>query len=576
MSQSLSDNTDRKFIEEFDVSDYEILTEDGYKDITSTKKTVEYDVWRVELENGHFIECADTHILIDDDGNEIYAMDSMGVNIDTVDGMSCVANVCKIDTPSENMYDLSVDSDAHTYYSNGVLSHNSISSCAYLLWFALFHSEQTIAILANKGSTSQEMLGRITLMLENIPYYLQPGCKTLNKKSIEFSNNSRIIASATSGSSIRGFACNLIYLDEFAFVEDASTFYTSTYPVITSGKTTKVIITSTANGVGNQFHSIWSGAIQGTNSYLPFRVDWWDVPGRDDTWKQETIANTSQLQFDQEFGNNFHGTGNTLINAESLLELRSADPILIRDQNTMKVYEEPNKEHTYMMIVDVAKGRGADYSTFNIIDVATKPFKQVCVFRDNTISPMLFPNVIYKWAMLYNEAYVVVESNDQGGLVCSHLYHDFEYENMYIESAAKNALGMTMNKKTKRLGCSNIKDIIESRQLVIYDSETISELSTFEAKGSSYAASGNNHDDLAMNLVMFGWFTTTDVFKHTTDIDVRKMLYMDTIKQVEEDIVPIGFLDDGYGSSDQFFDDGSDFMSERRGWQVVDMNDIIG
>jgi hypothetical protein len=182
-------------------------------------------------------------------------------------------------------------------------SGKSISSVAYLLWFAVFHPEKTIAVLANKGATAREMLARITLMLENLPFFLQPGCRALNKGSIEFSNNSRIIAAATSGSSIRGMSVNLLYLDEFAFVERAAEFYTSTYPVISSGKDTKVIITSTANGVGNMFHKIWEGAVQGVNQFKPFRVDWWDVPGRDEKWKEETIGNTSQLQFDQEFGN---------------------------------------------------------------------------------------------------------------------------------------------------------------------------------------------------------------------------------------------------------------------------------
>src|SRR6056300_1709170 len=206
-------------------------------------------------------------------------------------------------------------------------SGKSISACAYLLWFALFNSEKTIAVLANKGATAREMLSRITLMLENIPFFLQPGCKALNKGSIEFSNNSRVLAAATSGSSIRGLSVNLLYLDEFAFVERAAEFYTSTYPVVSAGKDTKIIVTSTANGIGNTFHKIWEGAVQGVNEFKSFRVDWWDVPGRDEDWKKQTISNTSQLQFDQEFGNTFFGTGDTLINAETLMSLRAHNPI---------------------------------------------------------------------------------------------------------------------------------------------------------------------------------------------------------------------------------------------------------
>src|SRR6056300_1713551 len=293
-------------------------------------------------------------------------------------------------------------------------SGKSISSVVYLLWYACFHPEKTIAILANKGAVAREMLARITLALENLPFFLQPGCKALNKGSIEFSNNSRIIAAATSGSSIRGMSVNLLFLDEFAFVERASEFYTSTYPVVSAGKDTKVIITSTANGIGNTFHKIWEGAVQQTNEYKAFTVNWWDVPGRDEEWKKQTISNTSQLQFDQEFGNTFFGTGDTLINAETLLSLRAHNPIRTLEAEDLLVYEEPEKNHEYLMMVDVAKGRGQDYSTFTVIDIGTRPFKQVAVYRNNTISPLLFPNIIYKYANLYNEAYVIIESNDSG------------------------------------------------------------------------------------------------------------------------------------------------------------------
>jgi len=205
-------------------------------------------------------------------------------------------------------------------------SGKSISSVAYLLWYAMFHPEQTIAVLANKGATAREMLARITLMLENTPFFLQPGTKALNKGSIEFSNNSRIIAAATSGSSIRGMSVNLLYLDEFAFVENDTEFYTSTYPVISSGKTSRVIITSTANGLGNLYHRLWEGAVQSTNEFKPFRVDWWDVPGRDDAWKEQTIANTSELQFDQEFGNCLESNSQiTILISTIVYEIRIGD-----------------------------------------------------------------------------------------------------------------------------------------------------------------------------------------------------------------------------------------------------------
>lgn len=424
-------------------------------------------------------------------------------------------------------------------------SGKSISSVIYLLWYAIFQPEKTIAILANKGSTAREMLARVALALENLPFFLQPGCKILNKGSIEFSNNSRIIAASTSGSSIRGMSVNLLFLDEFAFVERASEFYTSTYPVISAGKDTKVIITSTANGIGNTFHRLWEGAVQGTNEYKPFQVNWWDVPGRDEEWKRQTIANTSQLQFDQEFGNTFFGTGDTLISAASLMSLRVKQPVRILENGNLLIYKEPSAGHEYIITVDVSKGRGQDYSTFTIIDVTERPFKQVAVYRNNVISPILFPNIIYKYAMVYNKGYVVVESNDQGGIVCNGLYHDLEYENVHLESTVKSgAIGIEMTKKTKRLGCSGIKDLIEEQKLEICDEQTIMEISTFVAKGQSFEASEGNHDDLMMNLVMFGYYTITQSFFNMTNIDLKRMMFEEKMRQIEADIIPFGFIDD--------------------------------
>ena len=425
-------------------------------------------------------------------------------------------------------------------------SGKSISSVGYLIWYACFHSEKTIAVLANKGATAREMLARVTLMLENLPFFLQPGCKALNKGSIEFSNNSRIIAAATSGSSIRGMSVNLLFLDEFAFVERANEFYTSTYPVISAGKDTKVIITSTANGIGNTFHKIWEGAVQKVNEFVPFTVNWYDVPGRDEEWKKQTIANTSQLQFDQEFGNTFFGTGDTLINAETLLGFRAVQPSNYLEGGDLLIYDNPDKDHEYVMCVDVSKGRGQDYSTFNVIDISTRPFKQVAVYRNNTISPLLFPNVIYKYANLYNEAYVVIESNDQGTVVCNGLYLDLEYENMHMESAVRSdRIGIEMNRKVKRLGCSSIKDILEEKKLDILDENTIMEISTFTARGQSYEASDGNHDDLMMNLVMFGYFVTSQFFADMTDINLKEMMFSKKMKEIEDDVPPVGFIDDG-------------------------------
>ena len=444
-------------------------------------------------------------------------------------------------------------------------SGKSISSVGYILWYALFHSDKTIAILANKGSTAREMLSRVTLALENLPFFLQPGCRALNKGNIEFSNNSEIIASATSGNSIRGLTVNLLFLDEFAFVENATRFYTSTYPVITAGKTSKVIITSTANGISNQFYNIWEGAVQNTNEFKSFRVDWWDVPGRDEKWKEQTIANTSETQFDQEFGNNFLGHYDTLISTDKLLALKSERPI--ESKSGLSYYIQPEEGHKYLMMVDVSKGRGQDYSTFTVIDVTARPFEQVATFRDNMISPLLFPDIIVKVGKLYNDALVLIENNDVGQVVCNTVYYEHEYENMFVESALKKGgIGVTMTKKVKRIGCSNMKDLLEMHKLRIRDLETIGELTTFVGKGSSYQASEGKHDDMVMNLVLFSWFVSNQAFGDMVEeLDLKSLLYADRSKEIEDDIVPAGFLSSG-PVNDPGMTDFEELIEQKKAW----------
>ena len=435
-------------------------------------------------------------------------------------------------------------------------SGKSITSCAYLLWYLLFTPEVTTAILANKGAIAREMVSRIVTMLETVPFFLQPGVKILNKGNIEFGNDSKLVAAATSSSSIRGMSINMLYLDEFAFVEDAETFYTATYPVVTSGKDSKVIITSTANGVGNMFHKIYESAVHGQSEYRSFTIGWKDVPGRDEEWKKQTIANTSEAQFEQEYGNSFLGTGNTLINADTLLGMRALDGEWKKDGLT--VYESPKEDHNYVVTVDVSQGRGFDYSTFSIFDVSQRPFKQVCTYRDNMISPMLFPDLINKYCSRYNEALVIIENNAEGSMVATQLHYDIEYPNVFVQGMthAKD-IGITMSRKIKRVGCSTLKELLEENRLSVVDRATITELMTFVNKGSSFEADKGYHDDMVMNCVLFSWFVTTEFFTHLTDTAVKDLLYAEQQKMIEDDMLPAGVFGD-QGEVESFVDASGD------------------
>ena len=433
----------------------------------------------------------------------------------------------------------------------------STTIISYLLHYVLFNPEVNVAILANKGAVARELLSRLQLAYEHLPKFLQQGVTVWNKGNIELENGSKILASATSGSAVRGSSFNIIFLDEFAHVPNtiAESFFTSVYPTISSGETTKVFIVSTPLGM-NLFYKMWIDAEEKRNNYVPIEVHYTQVPGRDDKWRQETIKNTSEQQFNQEFLCEFLGSTRTLIDASKLRSMVFKKPIFT--QNGIDVYEDPIKKATYCMIVDTAQGKGQDFSAFSVFDVSQIPYRQVAKYRDNKISPMLYPNIIYQVGMRYNTAFTLLEINDMGSQVAEALHYDLEYENVMITSMKGRAgqqigggfskniqLGIRTSKQLKRIGCATLKEMIETDKLIVPDFETIAELTTFASKNNSYEAEEGTHDDLAMTLVIFAWLVQQRYFKDITDLDLRQKMYEDFEEQFEQDMLPFGIIDDG-------------------------------
>ena len=451
-------------------------------------------------------------------------------------------------------------------------SGKSTTVTAYMLWLILFHDTQSIAILANKGSLARDLLGKIQLAYEHLPKWLQQGIVVWNKGNIELENGSKILASATSSSAIRGGSFNLIFLDEFAFVSNniAENFFASVYPTISSGETTKVIIVSTPNGL-NHFYKLWSNAVDKKNQYKPIEVTWNQIPGRDEKWKNETISNTSEEQFRQEFECEFIGSMNTLINAGKLRSLPFDYPL--KKLGNFVCYEEAIKDHIYVMVVDTARGVGLDYSAFVVFDVTELPYKVVGTFKDKHISPMLYPTTLHNIGQHYNEAYMLVETNDIGQQVVDILHNDLVYENLMVTvhkgragqqissgfGGGSRTIGVKTTKQVKRIGCSNLKDLVENDKLMIRDFDLLAELSSFVGKGSSYEAEEGTHDDLAMCTVLFSWIVKQDYFKEITDIDIRERLYKEQEKMIEENMLPVGFKDDGVTDNEpQLLDNPTD------------------
>jgi len=442
---------------------------------------------------------------------------------------------------------------------------------SYFLHYILFNEDVNIAILANKGSLARDILGRLQLAYENLPPFLQQGIKVWNRGDMQLENGSKIVAASTSSSAVRGGTYNMILLDEFAFVPKniADDFFSSVYPTISSGKTTKVIIVSTPCGM-NHFYKLWSDAQEKKNLYKPVEVHWSEIPGRDEKWKEETIKNTSKEQFAQEFECDFVGSINTLINATKLKNMPFKEPTQILGD--MDIYENPQEGHVYTLIVDVSHGEGLDYSAFSIIDSSEFPYKQVAKYRNATIPPLTYPTVIHNAALKYNEAFILVEINDIGQQVADILRYDLEYDNMLMVTQRGRAgqvlgggfgigqaqIGIKTTKKVKQVGCLNLKNLVENDKLLIEDFDTISELTSFVARGYSYEAEPGHNDDLVMTLVLFCWLTTQPYFKDLTNVDARKRILADKSKVEEEELMPFGFIDSGPVINEVAVDRGDD------------------
>jgi len=456
----------------------------------------------------------------------------------------------------------------------------STTSVSYLLHYIVFNDSVNVGILANKASTARELLGRLQLAYENLPKWMQQGIISWNKGSMELENGSKVLAASTSASAVRGMSFNILFLDEFAFVPNhiADSFFASVYPTITSGKSTKVIMVSTPHGM-NHFYRMWHDAERKQNEYVPTSVHWSEVPGRDEKWRLQTIANTSEQQFKVEFECEFLGSVDTLINPAKLRALVYDNPI--KSHNGLDVYENPIKEHDYLCTVDVARGGGQDYSAFVVIDITTYPHKVVAKYRNNEIKPMLFPSIIYDTIRGYNSAWVLCEVNDIGDQIAAILNYDMEYPNLLQcsmrgragqivgqgFSGKKTQLGVKMSKAVKALGCSNLKTIIESDKILFRDYDILSELTTFIHKRNSFEAEDGCNDDLAMCLVIYAWLVHQEYFRELTDQDVRKKLYEDQRDQIEQDMAPFGFIST---ATDE------EIIEEKDGtvWKKTDIQDI--
>lgn len=440
----------------------------------------------------------------------------------------------------------------------------------YILWYILFNEDKTVAILANKAATAREILARIKIAYEALPMWLQQGVRTWNKGDIELENNCRIMATSTASSAIRGFSISLLYLDEFAFVPSniADEFFTSVYPTISSGTSSKILISSTPNGM-NHYYKMWTDATEGRNGFVAIEANWRQVPGRDQRWADDQRSVLGEEKYLQEMECEFMGSAGTLISGMVLKSLTFKTPVSQPNNIVgLKIHQEPIAGRKYAMTVDTSRGKGLDYSAFVVIDVTEIPYRVVCTYKDNDISPVVYPSIIKRIGMYYNEAFVLVEINDNGAQISYSLFDDYEYENLLstVEASKKVTLtwannkaerGIRTTKSVKRLGCSLMKSLIESYKLIVEDFDIIAELSTFINKGTSYEADDGSHDDLVMCLVLFAWMTNQQFFSELCNTDIREKLYREQMNQIEDESLPMPYFGPDFTEEERFVSNGA-------------------
>jgi len=459
-------------------------------------------------------------------------------------------------------------------------------AAAYILWYTLFQESKTVAILANKASTAREIMSRYQLMFEHLPSWMQQGVKTWNKGDIELENGSVVFTAATTAAGIRGKSVNLLYIDEAAIIPNtiADQFFTAVYPVISAGQTTKILITSTPLGY-NHFWKFWNDAVNKVNDFVPMFIPYNRIPGRDEAWALEQRRQLGELKYNQEVLCKFLGSSLTLIDS-STIEYMSTCPT-VYSKDGLDLYEYPikaerddeeklvRKPHSYVIVADTAKGVGGDYSAFVVIDITEVPYKLVGKYRDNKIAPMLYPTIIHKVARDFNDAYVLIETNSSEQ-VAHILHNELEYGNIVFVNRStksgqvvsggfgggKTQLGVNTDKRVKRIGCFTFKSLLEEKKLLVFDADVISEISTFIQVRDSYQADEGYHDDLVMPLVLFSWLTTNPYFREMSDVNIREAMYQERIKQIEEEVVPFGFIMSG-NEEELIVEDGDVWKEEK-------------
>lgn len=532
----------------FKETTYLISTDTGFEPMSSIFKTQPYTHWRIKTEDGFLIECADNHNFFNENGERIFA-DHLyaGDKVMTLKGLSKIKSVYKLNHKAE-MFDFTVMSLNHRYYANGFLNHNTVTTGLFIAWYITFNTDRNVLIAANKLKTVREIISKVKSIIEGLPFYMKPGMEKNTELQMGFDNGCRIFGEATTKTAALGFTVHLAFMDEFAYIPPniVDSYYKSIYPTLTSSKISKMIITSTANGK-NKFFDIYQGGVEGKNNFKTMRIDWWQVPGRDEKWKAIEIANLgSEDVFNQEYGNQFISGDKLLLSGETmrfffklqkkffwkeLTQFEKYDDIDYKNLKWSPSFDvyNINPKDKFILSIDLSKGIGTDYSVINIFKLEAMSrarikripnervenesdlvrLRQIGVFRHNKAEIDEFSRIcstIIFDILGPDNCRVALEMNYNGDLLIEKLsYHEDYYDYIFIHTiheASRGAeIGTKLHKYNKIYYSREMRKTMYEGRIIVEEETTISELGNFglNPKGTYSCQSG--HDDLAMTCL---------------------------------------------------------------------------
>lgn len=583
ISRSSRNNTE-KFIEEIDIEhlNIKVLSDSGYIPIKKFYKTKQFEVYHIlDMFGDDVLSCADTHIVFNELGEEIFAKDlKKGSIIKSKSGPITISGAFRTRLYQE-MYDLEVDSEDHRYYTNNILSHNTTTTAIFFTHFSLFNTDKTAAIVAQRDQIAAEVFSKIKSIVLYLPFFLKPGINHINGRGYSFDNGCRGLFRPATIDCLQGYTIDFMFIDEFAYIRNtkAREFWNNAYPTLSSMSNSKVTICSTPNG-RNLFYDLWTLAIENKSLFRPFRIEYWEVPGRDEAWVQQEIANLgSKAAFDQQYGLSFDTNVACVLDPESFHFLskisKEFEPGLFKIGTEYDEFFRWSTQWKYsikndwwVISIDIGEGLGQDYSVIKFrkmfLNEDDNIIMPTCgIFESNTIIVEDFAKVILVALAKFNhdKIRVVVERNSYGDLLMKNIESLAEHLPKYeipVETFAKfrrsmdspkMEKGIRLNSKNKRIGVANWKSLTKDRQFIETDKRSIDQYREFGDAGNGNYKASVGHDDLVMpdvNAAFYiksnntGWNEFVEEFLESNEqdkfnIEVMKQLQIVSASNIKID-----------------------------------------